>query len=143
MDQYIDALIAVLEGAAAYLDDIIVTGRTIDEHNARLKAVFQRIHNYGFRVRLEKCVFLQIEINYLGFVINAEGRRPDSTKIEVIDKVPRPKDFSQLRAFLGLVKFYGTFVKELHNLRTLSPRKMPSTREHRSANLLSIASRQR
>ncbi|KIH67564.1 hypothetical protein ANCDUO_02103 [Ancylostoma duodenale] len=30
--QYIDALIAGLDGAAAYLDDIIVTGRTIDEH---------------------------------------------------------------------------------------------------------------
>ncbi|EYC05925.1 hypothetical protein Y032_0079g1259 [Ancylostoma ceylanicum] len=32
----------------------IVTGRTIDEHNTRLNAVFQRIPDYRFRVRLEK-----------------------------------------------------------------------------------------
>ncbi|PIO68446.1 hypothetical protein TELCIR_09766 [Teladorsagia circumcincta] len=31
--------------------------------------------------------------------------------------MPVPKDVSQLRAFLGLVNFYGTFVRELHNLR--------------------------
>ncbi|EYC28568.1 hypothetical protein Y032_0007g3292 [Ancylostoma ceylanicum] len=115
--QYIDALIAGLDGTAAYLDDIIVTGRTIDEHNTRLNAVFQRIHDYGFRVRLEKCAFLQTEINYLGFVINAEGRRSDPKKIEAIHKMPHPKDVSQLRAFLGLVNFYGTFIKDLHNFR--------------------------
>ncbi|XGW22263.1 hypothetical protein V3C99_004908, partial [Haemonchus contortus] len=71
--QCIDALIAGLDGTAAYLDDILVTGRTVDEHNTRLDAVLQRIQDYGFRVRLEKCKFLQTEINYLGFVINAQG----------------------------------------------------------------------
>ncbi|EPB70887.1 reverse transcriptase [Ancylostoma ceylanicum] len=74
--QYIDALIAGLDGTAAYLDVIIVTGRTIDEHNTCLNALLQRIHHHGFRVCLEKCAFLQTEINYLGFVINAKGRRP-------------------------------------------------------------------
>ncbi|XGW22264.1 hypothetical protein V3C99_004908, partial [Haemonchus contortus] len=34
--QCIDALIAGLDGTAAYLDDILVTGRTVDEHNTRL-----------------------------------------------------------------------------------------------------------
>uniref|UniRef100_W6NPV0 RNA-directed DNA polymerase (Reverse transcriptase) domain containing protein n=1 Tax=Haemonchus contortus TaxID=6289 RepID=W6NPV0_HAECO len=73
LQQCIDALIAGLDGTAASLDDILVTGRTIDEHNTRLDAVLQRIHDYGFRVRLEKCEFSQTEINYLGFVINAQG----------------------------------------------------------------------
>ncbi|PIO57080.1 hypothetical protein TELCIR_21517, partial [Teladorsagia circumcincta] len=96
--QCIDALIAGLDGTAAYLDDILVTGRTIDEHNTRLDAVFQRIQDYGFRVRLEKRSFLQTQIKYLGFVINAQGRRPDPDKVKAIRKMPTPKDVSQLRA---------------------------------------------
>ncbi|PIO71540.1 reverse transcriptase [Teladorsagia circumcincta] len=79
--QCIDALIAGLHGTAAYLDDILVTGRTIDEHNTRLDAVFQRIQDYGFRVRLEKCSFLQTQIKYLGFVINAPKRRQPASSI--------------------------------------------------------------
>nr|CDJ93989.1 RNA-directed DNA polymerase (reverse transcriptase) and Integrase domain containing protein [Haemonchus contortus] len=105
------------DGTTAYLDDILVTGRTIDEHNTQLDAVLQRIQDYGFRVRLEKCKFLQTEINYLDFVINEQGRRPDPGKIKATQKMSAPKDVSQLRAFLGLINFYGNFVKDLHNLR--------------------------
>ncbi|KAK6762956.1 hypothetical protein RB195_023605 [Necator americanus] len=31
--------------------------------------------------------------------------------------MPAPRDVSQLRFFLGLINFYGNFVKDLHNLR--------------------------
>ncbi|KAK6739479.1 hypothetical protein RB195_008142 [Necator americanus] len=80
--QCMDALIAGLDGTAAYLDDILVTGRAFGEHNARLEAVLKRIQDYGFRVRLDKCAFLQTEITYLEFVINAQGRLPDPEKIK-------------------------------------------------------------
>ncbi|KAK6736005.1 hypothetical protein RB195_018964 [Necator americanus] len=33
--------------------------------------------------------------------------------------MPAPKDVSQLRSFLGLINFYGNFIKDLHNLRAL------------------------
>ncbi|KAK6733039.1 hypothetical protein RB195_017044 [Necator americanus] len=104
--QCMDALIAGLDGTAAYLDDILVTGRTIGEHNARLEVVLKRIQDYGFRVRLDKCAFLQTEITYFGFVINAQGRRPDPGNIKAIQKMPAPKDISQLRSFLRLINFY-------------------------------------
>ncbi|PIO55445.1 hypothetical protein TELCIR_23168 [Teladorsagia circumcincta] len=126
---------AGLEGTAAYLDDIIVTGTTIDEHNTRLKALFQRIHEYGFRVRLEKCSFLQTGICYLGFIINADGRRPDPSKIEAVRKMPPPRDATKLRAFLGLINCYGASVKELHDIRVALDaltKKMLATHSHRS-----------
>ncbi|KAK6060563.1 hypothetical protein COOONC_01777 [Cooperia oncophora] len=31
--------------------------------------------------------------------------------------MPAPTDINQLRSFLGLINFYGNFVKDLHNLR--------------------------
>ncbi|PIO66812.1 hypothetical protein TELCIR_11458 [Teladorsagia circumcincta] len=45
--QQMDAVTAGLDGTAAYLDDITVTGKTIDEHNAPLGAVFERIQVLG------------------------------------------------------------------------------------------------
>ncbi|KIH46652.1 reverse transcriptase [Ancylostoma duodenale] len=53
--QIIGSMIAGLTGVAAYLDDIIVTGRTVDEHRQNLEAVFRRISDYGFRVWIDKC----------------------------------------------------------------------------------------
>ncbi|PIO63147.1 hypothetical protein TELCIR_15269 [Teladorsagia circumcincta] len=51
--QQMDTLTAGLDGTAAYFDDIIINGKTIDEHNARLEAAFRRIQDFGVRLRLE------------------------------------------------------------------------------------------
>ncbi|KIH57380.1 hypothetical protein ANCDUO_12431 [Ancylostoma duodenale] len=48
-----DRLNDCLNGVAAYLDDIIVTGRKMKEHRQNLDALFKRIHTYGFRVRMD------------------------------------------------------------------------------------------
>ncbi|PIO65756.1 reverse transcriptase [Teladorsagia circumcincta] len=78
--QIMDSMIAEQNGCAAYLDDVIVTGRTMEEHTANLEALFERIHEFGFRVRVEKCSFLMPQIRYLGNIIDANGRHPDLPK---------------------------------------------------------------
>ncbi|XGW25993.1 hypothetical protein V3C99_006978 [Haemonchus contortus] len=115
--QIMDSMTAGLEGCAAYLDDVIVTGRTIEEHAANLEALFERINQFGFHVRMEKCSFLMHQIRYLGNIIDADGRRPDPGKVEVIKKMPPPQDIQQVRSFLGLLNYYGAFVEEMHQLR--------------------------
>ncbi|KIH65366.1 hypothetical protein ANCDUO_04315 [Ancylostoma duodenale] len=121
--QIIDSMIAGLNGCAAYLDDVIVTGRSIEEHSANLEALFQRILGYGFRLQIEECNFLMPQIRYLGSIIylvniiDAEGRHPDPAKNEVIKKMPLPKDIGQVRSFLGLLNYYGAFVEEMRQLR--------------------------
>ncbi|KAK6735953.1 hypothetical protein RB195_018922 [Necator americanus] len=107
--QCMDALIAGLDGTAAYLDDILVIGRTIGEHNARLEAVLKRI---------QMC--FHADGDHLPWVRHQRTRtKPGPEKIKAIQKMPAPKDVSQLRSFLGLINFYGNFVKDLHNLRAL------------------------
>ncbi|EYC07744.1 hypothetical protein Y032_0069g372 [Ancylostoma ceylanicum] len=115
--QIMDSMICGLNGCAAYLDDVIVTGRTIEEHVANLEALFKRISAYGFRVRVEKCNFLMPQLRYLGNIIDATGRRPDPSKIEAIQKMPEPRDIGQLRSFLGMLNYYGHFLSEMRQLR--------------------------
>ena len=56
-----------------YLDDIIVSGSTPEEHDRNLRTVLTRLLNKGLRLRKGKCVFRQKSCRYLGHVIDEEG----------------------------------------------------------------------
>ncbi|KAK6761330.1 hypothetical protein RB195_022406 [Necator americanus] len=115
--QIMDSMICGLEDVAAYLDDVIVTCRTQQEHRSNLEALFGKIHEYGFRVGLEKCNFLMFQIRYLGCNIDKDGRHPDPEKIEVIRQMPVPKNVAEVRSFLGMINYYGSFVAQVRQLR--------------------------
>ena len=56
-----------------YLDDILVVGRTVEEHLDNLKKVFERLQEAGLRLKLKKCYFLREEVEYLDHVVSADG----------------------------------------------------------------------
>ena len=110
-------MLAGLPFATAYLNDIIVVSHSQEDHRRHLHAVFDRINDYGFRVRLEKCSFYQTSIKYLGFIVNKEGRRPDPQKASAVANMPAPSSITTLRAFLGLVNYYQSFVPNVRSIR--------------------------
>ncbi|KAK6762210.1 hypothetical protein RB195_023065 [Necator americanus] len=103
-----DSLICGLEGVAAYLDDVIVTGRTQEEHRRNLEALLGRTHEYGVRVRLEKCNFLMPQICYLECITDKGGRHPDPEKIEVIRQMSISKNMAEVRSFLIMTNHDGS-----------------------------------
>ena len=66
-------LVSDIPHTAGYLDDIIITGPPDEEHVKNLKLVLQRLREYGFKLRKDKCEFLKDEVKYLGHVINKNG----------------------------------------------------------------------
>ena len=58
-------------------------------------------------------LLLQPSVDYLGYLVDAEGLHTTTEKINAILNAPRPKDVCQLRSFLGLVNYYGQFVPDL------------------------------
>ncbi|XP_037036075.1 uncharacterized protein K02A2.6-like [Bradysia coprophila] len=115
--QIVDAMIAGLDRTCGYQDDITVNGRTIEEHNRNLIALFERIKEFGFSIRHHKCEFLMTEIEFLGFIIDEHGRRPNPAKIQAIVDMPEPHDVTTVKSFLGMINHYSKFVKEMKNLR--------------------------
>ena len=101
---------------SVYIDDILVTGETDEEHLRNLDEVFTRLENENLRLKREKCAFMLPKIDYLGRIISADGLQPSPSKIKAIQDAPAPRNVSQLRSFLGMVNYYGKF---LHQLSTL------------------------
>ena len=55
---------------------------------------------------LKKCHFFQQETDYLGFVINDKGVKPDPKKVEAIQTLPSPKNVKEVRSFIGMCSYY-------------------------------------
>ncbi|XP_052891252.1 uncharacterized protein K02A2.6-like [Anopheles moucheti] len=115
--QIMDKMLAGVNGVSAYMDDVIVGGKTQEEHDAALKETLQRIKDYGFTIRKEKCSFNKPEIRYLGHIIDSRGLRPDPAKIDAIKKLPSPTDVTGVRSFIGAINFYAKFIPNMRKLR--------------------------
>ncbi|BHF81136.1 hypothetical protein SprV_0702426600 [Sparganum proliferum] len=115
--QTMNAMLSGIPGTAGYLDDIIIVGRSPAELQDRVCAVLERLQEYGFRLRADKCQFFLDSIKYLGFVFDVTGRHPDPENIRAIQRMPAPKNVSQLRSFLGLISYYSAFLPSLHDAR--------------------------
>ena len=49
-----------------YLDDILISGTTPQEHLDNLKKVLVRLEQYGIQARKSKCAFMYEAVEYLG-----------------------------------------------------------------------------
>ena len=88
----IDQLIQGMPRAVAYLDDILISGRTMEEHDRNLHAVFMRLRDAGLHLKGDKCEFRKSSISYLGHRIDFEGIHPMQDKVNAICKAPHPKE---------------------------------------------------
>ena len=114
-----DNILQGLSGVCTYLDDILITGQTTDEHIKNLNSVLTRLREAGMRLKREKCQFSLQKIEYLGHVISSKGLEPAASKVTAIVDAPSPRNVPQLKSLLGLVNYYGKFLPNLST--TLAP----------------------
>ena len=69
---------------------------------------------YNTRVKLEKCEFMQEEIEYLGFQVRWRWWRPMNENVAPILKASirddKTRGVKDIRAFLGFCNFYGRHI---------------------------------
>jgi len=57
-----------------YLDDVLVHGRTLEEHLAALEVVFIRLLMWGLKLKLSKCTFVAASVAFLGHILSEKGK---------------------------------------------------------------------
>lgn len=112
----LESILEDIEGVIIFYDDVLVWGKTQAEHDARLRAVLKRFEEACLRLRREKCLISQPQVQYIGYEVCEEGLKPSADQIEDVLNAPRPHDVSTLRSFLGLVNFFGRFIPDCSSL---------------------------
>ncbi|GBN25970.1 Retrovirus-related Pol polyprotein from transposon 17.6, partial [Araneus ventricosus] len=97
------------EACLVYLDDIIIVGRTFQEHLNNILKVFQRLQKANLKLSPKKCRFFRKEVSYLGHIISADGVKIDPEETKAVVDWPRPETVHDLRSFLGLCTYYRRF----------------------------------
>lgn len=105
-----EGILQGIEGVIVFLDDVLITGATQEQHLERLDKVLKILQDSGLKISRSKCEFFKNTITYLGYKIDSKGLHSDSSKIEAIVNVARPTNVSELRAFLGMVNYYHKFI---------------------------------
>ena len=77
-------------GVSVYVDDILVTGATVEEHLRNLDAVLGILENAGLRLNKSKCFFLRSRIEYLGHIVDGDGLHPTDEKVTALKEAPPP-----------------------------------------------------
>ncbi|XP_064483016.1 uncharacterized protein K02A2.6-like [Ornithodoros turicata] len=86
-----------LDGIVRHIDDIIVWGKTREEHDNRLHEVLKRPKEKGLTLNCKKI----------------DGVTPDQSKIAAIVDMPAPTNVTELKRFLGMVNFIARFIPNL------------------------------
>ena len=102
-----------VSGVVCMVDDILVHGRTQEEHDEHLNKVLHRLQEAGLTLNMEKCQFSQSRVTFLGQVIDSTGIRPDPNKRSAIQKVPAPQNVGEMHRFLGMANQLSKFPPNL------------------------------
>ena len=76
----------------AYLDDILVFSRSIEEHWQHLWLALDKLREAKLFGRLHKCEFLKDRIDYLGFEVSLLAVHISPRKVKVVIEWPKAKD---------------------------------------------------
>jgi hypothetical protein len=94
-----------------YLDDILVFSKNEEEHINHVRLVLEKLRTVGLYAKLEKCVFHQLQVEFLGYIIFGEGISMDPKKIRTVTEWKKSATVRDVQCFFGFANFYRIFIR--------------------------------
>ena len=114
----IDQMFEGCEGVLGIADDIVIAGKSNEEHNRCLHKAMGRCRNTGLKLNAEKCKIKEEKIKFYGVVCGQEGIQPDQSKVSALKKMAPPRNTKELHAFLELTNYTRPFIPSLSSTTT-------------------------
>ena len=108
-----DEIFACMSVLTAIVDDILIFGCTLKEHDTKLWNVLDRARNMGICFNPDKMTISVKEVPFFGHVITDNGLQTDSSKVDAIMKLDIPDTREKLERFLGMVNYLSKFASNL------------------------------
>ena len=105
-----------IEGCEAIVDDILIWGKDIEEHDERLKHVLDRIREHNMKLNRDKCEFRKSSISYVGHELTGQGCKPDPEKVRAVKEMPPPTNVKELQTLLGFDQNLAKFIANMSEI---------------------------
>ncbi|KAG9450509.1 hypothetical protein H6P81_010474 [Aristolochia fimbriata] len=96
-----------------YVDDVVVKTKQSSDHLLDLRAVFKRLRRFQLKMNPLKCAFGVTSGKFQGFIVHHRGIKIDQSKIDAIQKMPEPRNVSELKSFQGHLAYIRRFISNL------------------------------
>ena len=107
----------------AIMDDIIVYGKSVEDHDENMHKTLQIIKESGLILNKNKFEFRKSTLNYFGPALSVDGVSPDPGKVKAIRELPAPTNVPELRRVIGMINYLGRFIPnlaaEIHSMTEL------------------------
>jgi Reverse transcriptase (RNA-dependent DNA polymerase) len=101
-----------ISNVLVYIDDQLVHTDTHEKHLQVLDQVLAWLDKNHLKINLEKCVFGNKEVSYLGFTLTPEGIKPGKNKLKAIKDARPPTDIKTIWSFIGLCNSFRMHIKD-------------------------------
>ena len=100
----------------AFLDDILVLGKSFQDHLSNLEEALARFRQYGLKLKPKKCVFFCKQVEFLGRIVSQDSLSMSDVDIKTVKDWPTPLCSKDVERFAGLANYHRTFVKDFSRL---------------------------
>ena len=100
-----------------FINDILIYSKSKKDHEQRLRMLLQTLREKQLYAKFLKCEFWLNSLTFLRQV-SKDGIQVVLSKIEIIQKWPKPTSMTEIQSSLGLARYYRHFVNDFSKLAT-------------------------
>lgn len=106
-----------------YMDDILIPSVSTEQNLEVIKTTLLLLKQYNFKININKCRFLKKSVEYLGYIISANGITLSERHTKAVQTYPYPRSSLELQRAIGFFNYFRRFIpnfvikaKPLNNL---------------------------